>query len=1483
MSEINNLGLSKGIIVKGLPRAEALYTNNGQPWESVEAFLQAAQEDTLVELVPYTPILVNQNGVATEMWNNDPENITTFIPNTNKSSIYEIKASDWNLTKGNEQQDANHHYSDAQYDRMYQNGIGISNAIKYAYSHGFNYVILEKGVYCFCCSSPQILPKPINSPQIFLNGLSNFTFDINGSTLKFCVDDTQYSKYYKYTSRPLYTQCGVLIAASYCRDLKIRNGILIGDRLTRTYTEASSSQAEQTYGISVFGGCKNVNIENIEVREFMGDGIVGGGNTYHIINNASEAVAESPGIGYLTIGRAYHSNGYKEDGSIDANIESCAISDFINVNTLYTSNLNIENRLKDKEDRIFHINFPLGYTRMCSAYPTEIGILTYNSTSDSKPIRKLNSSYLSTFRLSVNENYIKVLFYNENTCYDEYDSSKSYNIGDKVLVMQNNVVCEYESLKWNNRNNLTADVTSTYNNWKQLGIRGVGIATTYDSSVTYGQGVRVKFNIGQAGVCYQCKTATTGGAFDDSKWFLVETDRPCTSYVEHDVVISEFISSDVTITNCRVIDNHRGGIANLPHNSIIKNCQFSKHYHRVGDGFMAPNPGNNLECTGQDWSTQYHIDIEDWYSASVKILDCRFDSDNSNNNKVLLGCLKAIMSGCTGCIDLTIYAATSINISNNTFDGFTFSTVNQSNTYWKNTACRTCTRDIILDNNRILTGYWLPMQQEGQKIRVTNNFIYEDFARSDTESTMFFTNKDFIFTNNTLVESKNKKSSNVNVTINANVVSGSSLETNAQINLFSPMRGDFKIRAQKVFFRESLDKREFSGLDVNTGNSIYIFVNTDPNGTLKKVIKFSDCHFNTEYRYQAPIYVEGASGRNSSQEFDIFFDHCEFTSQSDYALLTLGNNSVNGDIFNLHFNNCTFNVKSRAICSNVNNFTIQQYSNCSSSVTMLYGETELGVGEDNINLEDYYTKAESDAKYQSVGNYLTPSTAYTKEECDELFALKSSSSGDEEDYIKESDLQEYFKTVNGYSIIGVGNIIISATPPDMSQYLTREQIEGAFLRADQVSTINGRSIVQGGDVVIEGVTPSVDTSGTSTAIYPVYRIYLYNPIASPQIALRKNITDFNFESGKTYRIDADFGTGNPYTGLTITLSHSDGTQGEQQVFGTFGQSIHQTFTADDDYDKMAIYYGSSCDCYFTVSFQDTIQNLVNGIMAEDAMTNKENVSKVNEILNLKRKFAKPYKFVCMGDSITSNQVSGIGTLVASYLGCELIDNYAVGSATLANGDNFIYSIDIANNTATPYNTLVNQVVRLLQRTTELNQQITWTHQETGTAYSIPTNVATGLGHTEDIPDIIYIAAGINDSIDNVESDPSIVMSQNYSNLDKKTFASALRWIVETLRAAYPKVQIFVATPLFTGTNDTVPNYNRTAVLTKRQSIINACVANSVYCIDSTMKSGYTNQIAAINSQGIHPRSYYKCMIAKFIQKEIYNNYIPEIPQDEIVY
>ena len=457
-----------------------------------------------------------------------------------------------------------------------------------------------------------------------------------------------------------------------------------------------------------------------------------------------------------------------------------------------------------------------------------------------------------------------------------------------------------------------------------------------------------------------------------------------------------------------------------------------------------------------------------------------------------------------------------------------------------------------------------------------------------------------------------------------------------------------------------------------------------------------------------------------------------------------------------------------------------------------------------------------------------------------------------------------------------------------SQGVALKTMVDAKLTASSLGTINGQSILNGNNITISNNVVTVDDQAFETALYPVYRKHLFQAVATPQVALNTSITDFPIESGKKYRFDADLGTGNPYTGLSIKFQHADGTEGEQVVAGNFGQSVHVTVTADDDYDKISIYYGGATDCDFTISYEDTIANLVNGQIGEDAMTNKNNTTSIQELLDHRRRFNTSYKFACMGDSITSDQVSGIGSLVGQYLGCNVIGNFAVGSATLTNGDEFEYSVQVANNTGTPYNTLTNQVVRLLQWTTEADQQISWTYTGTQDVYTIPTTVATGLGHTDDIPDIIYIAIGTNDGLSSVgEDNIETVMSQSYANLDKKTFASALRWAVETLRCAYPKTQIFIATPLFTGSADYVEQYAKAAVMQKRNVILECCAWNSVYCIDSTMKSGYTNQIASTTvgngAQGIHPRSYHKCMIAKFVQKEIYDNYISEIPLNEIVY
>lgn len=80
MSEINHLPISKSIIVSGSPSVEALRFNGTQVWDSVEQFLQSAQQDTAVSLVSHTTIVVMRNGVKTTMWNPDPQNVTNFVP-----------------------------------------------------------------------------------------------------------------------------------------------------------------------------------------------------------------------------------------------------------------------------------------------------------------------------------------------------------------------------------------------------------------------------------------------------------------------------------------------------------------------------------------------------------------------------------------------------------------------------------------------------------------------------------------------------------------------------------------------------------------------------------------------------------------------------------------------------------------------------------------------------------------------------------------------------------------------------------------------------------------------------------------------------------------------------------------------------------------------------------------------------------------------------------------------------------------------------------------------------------------------------------------------------------------------------------------------------------------------------------------------------------------------------------------------------------
>ena len=264
----------------------------------------------------------------------------------------------------------------------------------------------------------------------------------------------------------------------------------------------------------------------------------------------------------------------------------------------------------------------------------------------------------------------------------------------------------------------------------------------------------------------------------------------------------------------------------------------------------------------------------------------------------------------------------------------------------------------------------------------------------------------------------------------------------------------------------------------------------------------------------------------------------------------------------------------------------------------------------------------------------------------------------------------------------------------------------------------------------------------------------------------------------------------------------------------------------------------------------------------------------NELIN--DYYSERPTYACLGDSITSDQVTGIGTVVRKKLGLVDSGNYACGYATCSDWhdedtNTTVQTMDVPQNTNTNDNVLSNQVRRLLQATTLNGEEITWNHPVNGT-FSIPTSVGVGTGSAS-VPDIIYIAIGTNDgnNAQNTFTDDSdSVMTQNYSELTRNSYASALRWAIETLQSAYHNAKIFVASPLQAySTNLWMSLENTKAKRDCTKKIARFC---GVTFIDSFYDSGFSYLIAKADNGGVHPSDTWKENIACFIAGKIESNY-----------
>lgn len=118
-----------------------------------------------------------------------------------------------------------------------------------------------------------------------------------------------------------------------------------------------------------------------------------------------------------------------------------------------------------------------------------------------------------------------------------------------------------------------------------------------------------------------------------------------------------------------------------------------------------------------------------------------------------------------------------------------------------------------------------------------------------------------------------------------------------------------------------------------------------------------------------------------------------------------------------------------------------------STLKTVNGESLIGEGDIVIQgRNDGYTKAESDAKYQPKGEYLTaiPNNYITEDELNSKGYITTIP----DEYVTDSELEakgyitehQSLKTINGESLVGSGDITISGGG-DMTNYYTKTEID----------------------------------------------------------------------------------------------------------------------------------------------------------------------------------------------------------------------------------------------------------------------------------------------------------------------------------------------------------------------------------------------------------------------------------------------------------
>ncbi|MGX1193678.1 right-handed parallel beta-helix repeat-containing protein [Metabacillus sp. SLBN-84] len=170
--------------------------------------------------------------------------------------MYTIELARWNISQGLPVKP----YTNADYLKADANILGINNALAFAKNNGYSGAVLPKGNYAIC------YPRVIKM-------ISNFIFDLNGSTLKVIFDSDRKSPFDSRKSADFYNFKGNSIEFENVTDAHLKGGTIIGCREDRSFVNPEERRMEHSYGVVFAKSTKYSSLKNCTVRDYMGDNV----------------------------------------------------------------------------------------------------------------------------------------------------------------------------------------------------------------------------------------------------------------------------------------------------------------------------------------------------------------------------------------------------------------------------------------------------------------------------------------------------------------------------------------------------------------------------------------------------------------------------------------------------------------------------------------------------------------------------------------------------------------------------------------------------------------------------------------------------------------------------------------------------------------------------------------------------------------------------------------------------------------------------------------------------------------------------------------------------------------------------------------------------------------------------------------------------------------------------------------------------------